>query len=238
MTQHNTKPGSRFGQLTITSVTDPYVEPSGHRRKRVRVKCDCGFEFLICTMYLIRGTTTQCAGCTRKSRQSISVGTRFDRLVITGYEREGPRSLVVCLCDCGTVIRRRGPTLKENQTNNCGCRPNGSWTGVGDLSLTFYNRVKARAKERDLPFEVSMEFLWQKLVEQDHRCKLSGLPIHLNIRTAKTSTASVDRINSTKGYTPENVQWLHKDVNLMKLDMTEERFIELCCQVSNHRPLI
>lgn len=41
-------------------------------------------------------------------------------------------------------------------------------------------------------------------------------------------TASLDRIDSTKGYTLDNIQWVHKHINVMKMDLDQEYFIKLC----------
>lgn len=47
-------------------------------------------------------------------------------------------------------------------------------------------------------------------------------------------TASLDRIDNTKGYIPGNVQWVHKSVNFCKGTLKERYFIKLCCQIANH----
>ena len=61
------------------------------------------------------------------------------------------------------------------------------------------------------------------------------MPINLD-RKGKNQTASLDRIDSSKGYTKNNVQWLHKDINIMKRDFPEEKFLFLCKQiVKNHK---
>jgi len=49
------------------------------------------------------------------------------------------------------------------------------------------------------------------------------------------STASLDRIDSNHGYINKNVQWIHKSINKMKMDMKEARFIELCTAIINHQ---
>lgn len=41
-------------------------------------------------------------------------------------------------------------------------------------------------------------------------------------------TASLDRIDSSKGYVEGNVQWVHKDVNYIKQDLEESYFKKLC----------
>lgn len=51
---------------------------------------------------------------------------------------------------------------------------------------------------------------------------------HRILQTYEEQTASLDRIDSSKGYIPGNVQWVHKDVNKMKLALSEKRLLELC----------
>ena len=48
------------------------------------------------------------------------------------------------------------------------------------------------------------------------------------IERSKNRTASLDRIDSNKGYTIDNVQWVHKDINKMKMDLEEDVFIDNC----------
>ena len=45
-------------------------------------------------------------------------------------------------------------------------------------------------------------------------------------------TASIDRIDSDKGYYIGNIHWVHKAINKIKWDYTEPYFIELCEAVS------
>jgi hypothetical protein len=45
-------------------------------------------------------------------------------------------------------------------------------------------------------------------------------------------TASLDRIDNNKGYTKDNIQWLHKNINLMKHCFDQKYFIELCNLIS------
>ncbi|MGW4243051.1 hypothetical protein [Nocardia sp. NPDC004722] len=46
------------------------------------------------------------------------------------------------------------------------------------------------------------------------------------------TTASLDRIDSSVGYAPNNIQWVHKSVNRMKSDFGEAEFISICQAVS------
>ena len=55
------------------------------------------------------------------------------------------------------------------------------------------------------------------------------LPIQMpKTGTDNTGTASLDRIDSNKGYVTDNIQWVHKDINYMKSDLDEQQFIHYC----------
>jgi hypothetical protein len=53
-------------------------------------------------------------------------------------------------------------------------------------------------------------------------------------KESATTTASLDRIDSDKGYAEDNVQWVHKKINSMKQTMRDELFIEMCKRVAAH----
>ena len=68
------------------------------------------------------------------------------------------------------------------------------------------------------------------LIELMHyfKCAISGLDIYLPKSDNKKWTATLDRIDSTKGYIENNVQWLHKDINTMKWAFTQDQFLNYC----------
>jgi hypothetical protein len=51
------------------------------------------------------------------------------------------------------------------------------------------------------------------------------------------TVASLDRIDSEKGYIPGNVQWVHPAVNFMKHAMAQDVFIDWCCRVAAYRKI-
>lgn len=85
--------------------------------------------------------------------------------------------------------------------------------------------LKSNAKNRGMSFEINSEHLWDLFQNQKGLCALSGLPLMLQ---SGSQTASLDRIDSSVGYIKGNLQWLHKDVNVMKWDFTEEYFKMIC----------
>jgi len=74
-------------------------------------------------------------------------------------------------------------------------------------------------------------------LKQDKKCALSGVDIGFSKKTIDKheTTASLDRIDSSKGYIIENIQWIHKEVNRMKMDMDETRFIRWCDMIAKNR---
>lgn len=233
---HSVVIGNTYGDVVVLAQLGRRAEPSGHRRMWFRVRCACGREYDTCGEYLHRQVRPRCGSCGRSSRLVAKVGQRFDKLVVTGYDRTDPlRTLAVCRCDCGGTLKQRGEVLHKNKTNNCGCDVRGHWEGCGDLSMTMYGRVLRNAAIRGLTVDVSIEFLWRLYLRQNGRCALSGLPIFLSKRDSVASEASVDRIDSALAYTETNVQWVHKEINMMKQDLSEARFFELCQHVAQHQ---
>jgi len=168
------------------------------------------------------------------------------------HQKQKTRKVIVweCACDCGNTTYRRESSIITGNAVSCGCdlkRQSGlgknskNWKGVGDIGLWYFNMMKSRCEKANRRFDVTLEMLWGLFLKQDKKCALTGLPIGFATRKERTvlkqaNTASVDRIDSTKGYTADNVQWLHKDVNIMKNDFPLERFIEICHLVAERFP--
>jgi hypothetical protein len=76
-----------------------------------------------------------------------------------------------------------------------------------------------------------MEELWSVYLRQGKRCKYTNIPIHFDeggYIGRYSGNLSVDRIDSSKGYTLDNVELVYKPVNLMKGSLAKGEFIELC----------
>ena len=80
-----------------------------------------------------------------------------------------------------------------------------------------------------------VENLYEK---QGRICAMTKIPIdfgNLDIRHAdRKVTASVDRIDSSIGYTKENIQIVHRDINWMKNIYSKDYFIEMCKLVAKN----
>lgn len=101
-----------------------------------------------------------------------------------------------------------------------------------------YQNIKSGAIKRKKEFNLTKDYLSDLYLKQDKKCALTGLDIKLS-ETAKEhqtgyTTASLDRIDSSKGYVEGNVQWVHKRINIMKWTDNEEEFIDWCRKVVDY----
>jgi len=111
-----------------------------------------------------------------------------------------------------------------------------NYQGYKGISSVYFKSCKSGAKSRNLEFSITKEDIWNKWIEQDGKCALSGLSIRIerNYKKLKTMTASLDRIDSSRGYTLDNIQWVHKDLNKMKTNYPNDYFIKMCKYVANN----
>jgi len=150
-----------------------------------------------------------------------------------------------CKCSCGNSHEVMSTHLVSGKITHCGCKMRSGithhqWTGVGDISGNVFDELKKSSKKGPsrslLEFDLTIEYLWELFVSQNKSCALSGVSLvfqHSEGRKVNYKrTASLDRIDSGKGYIVGNVQWVHKDVNLMKNKLSQDYFIELCNKVS------
>jgi hypothetical protein len=172
-------------------------------------------------------------------------GQKFNKLTVVkraGANRQGSVRWL-CLCECGNekVYSSDHLTRKKSSVKSCGCamKISGSehrdWKGCGEISgHWWYNHVERERKQgvrTKVPVTVVKEEAWDLFLEQDRKCSLSGVDIVIS-NTHIYNTASIDRIDSSKGYELGNIQWVHKDVNFMKRTYSQEYFIDLCKKIA------
>ena len=65
-------------------------------------------------------------------------------------------------------------------------------------------------------------------------CPKGWYPIEPAGYVCRGPTASLDRKDSSLGYTLDNIQWVHRTVNKIKLDLQQDEFVEWCKRVAAH----
>jgi hypothetical protein len=92
-----------------------------------------------------------------------------------------------------------------------------------NLTATFRHlhvHSKKRAGKKNLEYTISAPFIRELYLKQEGKCIASGEPLKLRSRRGTgnphAEAISVDRIDNSKGYTPDNVQLVTWFVNRMR----------------------
>jgi len=168
-----------------------------------------------------------------------------------GNDKSG-RIIWLCKCICGNYVKVPYGRLTGGYSKSCGCynleliskrakdynfhltSSKKLWKGTKDISGSYFTSIKRGAIRRNIPFTITVEYLQELLEKQQYKCFFTNLPINCSrshnkeCSTYEEQIASVDRIDSSKGYIPGNIQWVHKDINWMKQDFSQEKFLEYC----------
>lgn len=177
------------------------------------------------------------------NRKEILSGTVFGEWTvleqITDKDSKGRYiSLLRVKCSCGTekLVRKSGVVEGRSKA----CKPcstrlkskNPGFENLGGAQLWF---LRHGAEKRNLPYTVTGEYLWNLLVQQNFECALTGVPLVIEKVRTSNITASVDRIDNKQGYVEGNVRWVHKRVNIMRMDMTDDELLEWCSRIVEYR---
>lgn len=180
------------------------------------------------------------------------VGNKYHMLEV--IEQDGV--VITCKCDCGKIKKfiKHNVTRKNNSTKSCGCynklvasqrikqRNINDWklidTGSKLIIYDWWANFIKRSKERNLIIDVTPIQLEELFLKQKGKCAFTGLSIELAInchdRRNGIATASLDRIDNNKPYLSDNIQWVHKIINIMRRSLTIEDFIKWCKLVANN----
>lgn len=175
-------------------------------------------------------------------------GLMYGSLMVLGlatikrYKNSEAR-ILCCVCKCGNLCLRYKGALTRGKVTTCGCgrmstaigHKSPNWSGSGHVSGTYFARVKRNAQYRGLEFDISAEYMDGIFTAQGGICALTGVSLKTwagGGGVVHGQTASLDRIESDKGYIKGNIQWVHKKINAMKMDLSQKDFIELCTLVA------
>ena len=168
---------------------------------------------------------------------------RYGNVIVeeyTGYKNHS-HMVFKCKCDCGIVFNAIINNITTNKDYSCGClsRKRGKdhplYAGYEEISSSLWWQIKNGADERGLEFEITIEQIWDLFLKQNRRCALSGMELKFapSRKAYAQTTASLDRIDSLKVYTMDNIQWVHKRIQTMKMDSEEQDFINFCHTISD-----
>jgi len=97
-----------------------------------------------------------------------------------------------------------------------------------------YNSIIHSANIRNIQVKITYQELKDSYVPA---CALSGKKLFCTKTEAQSKgnqNASLDRIDSSKGYELGNIQWVDLNINYAKQQLSQEEFIQMCKGVVNH----
>ncbi len=114
----------------------------------------------------------------------------------------------------------------------CASHSNNFKGRIGPMPITWFEIKRKGGLGRGYQWDLEPEDIVNLYEEQEGCCALTGWPIGWPDK-GLTSIVSIDRIDSSEGYLKENIQLLHKDVNMSKQQHSQDYFIEMCKAVAD-----
>ena len=131
--------------------------------------------------------------------------------------------------DSRRIDGRRGACGKcERESDKA--RYHDTYTDKDKRISRVLHAAKVRARKRNMPFTITMEDVAPQI--EAGVCSLSGLQFSYakSVRGRRNPYApSIDRIDSSKGYTPDNIRVVCFGLNLMAADWGLEVFEYIAC---------
>lgn len=161
-------------------------------------------------------------------------GQKFNKWTFIEFKgvNSNKDAIWLCKCECGFEKIQVAYNVVGGQSRQClKCSFTKNYK-ENELSPSVWKTMKANAARKGRELYVSREYVIQLFLLQNKKCALSGIPIEFaksnNEYKNGKQTASLDRIDSSKGYTKDNIQWVHKDINKMKNVFSEDKLIFYC----------
>lgn len=105
----------------------------------------------------------------------------------------------------------------------------------------FFKRIRAQCKKKEEITDITLDYLANLWKEQEGKCVYTGtemfLPIntnHYDKLTPEPHWASLDRIDSSKGYIIGNIQFVCLSINYAKSSFSDEQFKEFLAKIKRN----
>ena len=231
MKKQNINKGDVFGSYTV--IGEPFFENNDKTKRKIEVVCKCGSKIFAYVGNLKK--LTQCKKCAGLKLRKFKTGDKINNFEIIEYNGKK----IKIKCNCGNIYN--STCFEIGRTKICKLcsrqkigNLHWSYRGTKNISRREFSNIIGNAKRRKIKFNLTIEYLEKLMIKQKNKCIYSGLNITVgNTKTEKT--ASLDRIDSSKGYIKGNVQWVHKNINRLKTNFTEKEFLDMIDMIYNYR---
>ena len=165
-------------------------------------------------------TQTVILNCKYCNSNFIKLKKEYDRQIRRG------RTDFFCNLGCSVKYNNIHSTFLEDGRKH--------WFKPGNTShkkgaLYEFNRFIRSAKKRTKDknyflMDLNVEYLKELWDKQNGKCAYTGIQLKLDKSFSHIILASLDRIDSTKGYIKDNVQFVSTSINLAKNSMSDLEF--------------
>ncbi len=166
-------------------------------------------------------------------------GQRFGKMVVVSLQRiTSDDSYWNIVCDCGQTKVCKGGNIRGGKVKSCGglsCR----WTrrplGETASALLFKDYVRS-ARRRGIDFDISIDLFRSLTQEPCHYCGEAPKTV-TNFKgvNGQYTYNGLDRIDSARGYEPENLVPCCRQCNTAKSALNRDDFLALVARVYRHR---
>jgi hypothetical protein len=178
------------------------------------------------------------------------IGKTFNHLTILEVF---PNDKVKCQCTCGTLKLFNWRDIRRGRTKGCGCRRNTpelralakeraidlqkkgilkrGYVGK-DAKCPFKYILRTLNKPNRKPCNLKIEHLKKIWEESGGVCSYTKIKLILPIGSANPNPAisykmaSIDRIDSSKGYELGNIQYVSRNINYAKGILTHQQMLD------------
>jgi hypothetical protein len=159
------------------------------------------------------------------------------------------RSIKLCK-DCNVKITRKNAYIDRGTSLRARCkacdykyRSARAGRDVYSYMDKLFSKLKyevvsgtRRTSRSDLTWNITQSHIYNLYHLQKGKCNLSGLTMTWKTGQGKVDTnISIDRIDPSKGYEPDNIQLITYRSNIIKHDMKEDNFMKIINMMCSHR---
>jgi hypothetical protein len=203
-------------------------------------KCECGNEVNVLTTDLTRKRVRSC-GCLRKRNDSDILNIKFGKLTpfesFVKIRSKCKHTYYKCKCDCGNIVETQADKLKSGHTSSCGCffREMSSQRALNNRKhspqMVTIKRIFKNYSDGDLSIEDFIElsqkechYCKTKPYRKFNMCALQPNASEYKKQNGEFIYNGLDRIDSLKSHTKDNVVPCCYKCNKYKSDMSLEEF--------------
>lgn len=198
-------------------------------------ECECGKKTVVST-HNLRTSGVKSCGCLTTTngfrRRDNLLGKVFAYLTVVDsiYDEEKKQLFWLCKCRCGNekLVRTIGAQLKTGKTKSCGCFRRGRLEYGESAFNRLFDTYRRRSLEKGFSFDLSKEEFREMTSENCFYCGLEPkqkAAKGMGICYGEYLYNGIDRIDSKKGYSKDNIVPCCGQCNVAKNDYSYEEFL-------------